>query len=818
MNAVLSKPAPSSDGVTPERVRVLTPCRGRLLDVPDAGPLPRRSLAGRRVLLVTGHDDGTAALLRGHGAEIAVTPVAPAEAAALAESFGPDLVVDLNLGATPVTTAGAWRESLERTYAVLGALAPTWRSQRRTRRLAYVAVTRFGGRLGVEPDAVRQPFGGLWAGLVKTIPREWPAVTAKVVDVDEHTDVAVAVATEVVHGRFSEVGWADGRRQVLVPRPDDVDPLDAEATAARTPLLPPWGPGDTVVFLGGGRGIGYEAARALRAATGAHVVVTGRGDLSQVPRELLEADEAAFRAHRDQVLRAAAGGDVRRARQEVERVARLRELHANLTRARAEGAELTYRVCDVTDVAAVRELIASVPGLVAVVHDAGVDTPARLGGKAFAEVARVVSTKVDGFVHVLDALAGRTDVLVCAVGSLTGRFGGTRGQSDYAAANEALARLAEHASARGVPAICLSWPTWDDVGLITNYQAAVREMSPVPVDEGVEAWLAELADPRPGEVLMLAPVGALGPAQETTVPVPSDWPGATAMLSGRHHLGELVAWAPGESLETLHRLRAADLPASAGFLVDGRPSLPITGAVELLMDAALRLVGDPRRRGPVEVRHLRVDLDRLALPTDGTAATLLRSAEVRQVSGTTQVSVRLAPATDDGRQVPGPTLASATVVVGAAWGGGEWSGPSAAEAARADAVQLPDADPVGPAWSSAPGLLARTGSGEDGETVIVRAEPRMASDLATSPHAPASHLPYGPAEALWWAACPSQATAGWWLDLPRLWLGTGDPSRCTLGARSGGDACVWDPDGVPVLRWEGLTWHGRVDRGVRESS
>src|SRR5262249_13269560 len=118
--------------------------------------------------------------------------------------------------------------------------------------------------------------------------------------------------------------------------------------------------------------------------------------------------------------------------------------------------------------------------------------------------------------------------------------GGTAGQTDYAGANDGLARLAEWAAAtRPYPVTCLSWPTWDSVGLITNQDAAVREMTAVPVDEGVAAWEQELVTPQSGEVLYLGAVRALAPGQLRGLPVPSDYPEAATLLGRRHLLGEV---------------------------------------------------------------------------------------------------------------------------------------------------------------------------------------------------------------------------------------------------------------------------------------
>ena len=575
---------------------------------------------------------------------------------------GADIVVDLNVTGCAEVRPGAWRRALERTYTVLAAVSPRWSGQERVDACSYVVVTGHGGALGHEPALIEQPLSGIWAGLAKTLPRELPTCRVRVVDLPEADDPGPAVLGELLSGRLFEVAWLQGQRSALVPYPARRDDDG--------PLAGPPDPGATVLVTGGGRGIGYHLGRHLRARWGCRVVVTGRLDLDRVDRDVAVLDEEGFRDLTQQRLRACRGGpQLREVRAELAGLARGRELWRNLEAARRAGAELEYRVCDVTDAAAVSALLGEHDGAVgAVVHDAGIDRPARVAAKQFRDVAAVVSTKVDGLLHLLAAGTAQP-APICAVGSLTGRFGGTAGQSDYAGANEALARLAEWAGPRRAqPVTCLSWPTWQGLGLITNHRAAVREMSAVGVEAGVRAWEAELRRPRRGEVLFLAEVGPMTPPQARGTTVPSDHPGAADLLARRRRLGQLERWAPGSVLHSRHRVSTRTLTAAAGFHVAGRPSIPVSVLVDLMLDAADWLhtgsgengvPADQARAQPPHtvVTRLRVQVSALVLPAGGTAE-IVRTAHANGP----EVAVSLSRVDPEGSATGLSPVATATVV------------------------------------------------------------------------------------------------------------------------------------------------------------
>jgi hypothetical protein len=330
-------------------------------------------------------------------------------------------------------------------------------------------------------------------------------------------------------------------------------------------------------------------------------------------------------------------------------------------------------------------------------------------------------------------------------------------------------------------------------------------MSAVRVDEGVAVWEQELAAPCDGEVLYLGAVRALAPSQLRGLPVPSDYPEAAKLLGRRHLLGEVTSWVPGARLGTRHRVLAQRVPAADGFRVTGAPSLPISLALELLLDAAAWLspldAPAPRPR----VRGLRVELGRLRFPANG-ILTLLREARVCDDSASWQVEVAIRDQADPTRSA----VASAIVCDAATAVRGE-TGVEAGLATRLGREDLgvrPSALPDGStdvAWCASTYAMSATTAGS-GWGVTVDAS--RGTDLFAEVHSPEPTFPAGALEGIWWASCPDSAAADWSLSVDELYACDGDVRRCRTAHvdTATGAAVARDDDGRAVVAVTGIRW------------
>ena len=288
-------PAPLARTVA-DPVRPVGRFEWRLLEV---GALEGVSadLAGRRIVVLGGEDAAAGALvacLQNVGARAVAVPAnVRLVPAGLIDQLGAiDIVIDLNVGTADIgDAADAWPRQLARTLQLLRACAADWTAETDCRRLGYVPVTRTGGQLGAGSAPVSHPMGGLWVGLAKGLPREIPNCNVRVVDlVDEPLDpaeLAELVVAELYRWGLFEIAHRDGRRYTL----------QARRYPAGAPVRS-FGPADTVVMSGGGRGIGFALALDFATRYGARVIVTGRAPLPDPQDPELTLDEAGFAAYR----------------------------------------------------------------------------------------------------------------------------------------------------------------------------------------------------------------------------------------------------------------------------------------------------------------------------------------------------------------------------------------------------------------------------------------------------------------------------------------------------------------------------------------
>jgi NAD(P)-dependent dehydrogenase (short-subunit alcohol dehydrogenase family) len=167
---------------------------------------------------------------------------------------------------------------------------------------------------------------------------------------------------------------------------------------------------------------------------------------------------------------------------------------------KAAGAAVSYFACDVRDTDAFGDLIDQIyqryGRIDGVIHGAGVIEDRLLEKKTLDSFRRVFQTKVNGAGVLAAKLRPETLRFLVFFSSVSGRFG-NRGQADYAAANEALNKLAQDLDRRW-PArvVALNWGPWSGSGMVTaeaERQLAERGMALVPAAEGCRLLLEELA-------------------------------------------------------------------------------------------------------------------------------------------------------------------------------------------------------------------------------------------------------------------------------------------------------------------------------------
>jgi acyl transferase domain-containing protein/NADP-dependent 3-hydroxy acid dehydrogenase YdfG len=361
------------------------------------------------------------------------------------------------------TPAETWRRQLQINEKSLFLLVQAL--QERLQPQAHVlAANALGGNFGrgdaALADGLSLQGGGI--GFIKSLHEELPQLRVRAVDLDPSQTVEAMAASlagelELLGGRL-EVGYPGGQRTVF-----RTVAADLAGTGPATPLQ-----NLVVLATGGARGITAEVLRGL-ACPGNTLLLTGR---SAFP----EAEPAALAAlQSDAQLRQHFIGEVRAGRlqltpaeigRQVAAIKAAREMQSNVADFRARGATVEYFAVDVTDEAAMRQLLETIytrhGRIDGVVHGAGVIEDKLVKDKTSASWSRVVDTKVGGLLLLQKYLRPEGLKFFSIFSSVAGRYGNS-GQSDYATANELMNRLCSqlqrHWQGR-VNVNALNWGPW----------------------------------------------------------------------------------------------------------------------------------------------------------------------------------------------------------------------------------------------------------------------------------------------------------------------------------------------------------------------
>ena len=506
------------------------------------------------------------------------------------------------------TTLAQWRDRMDRDvkslFALLRLTASDLMSGGRV-----VAASAMGGRFGRDvlerPEVGRIfPGGGGNIGLVKALSLEWPQCRFKAVDCDfeqkppvlaDHIFRELALA----RGR-REVGYPGGKRTIFRTVPASLRPLHSPA---REP------DGDWVVLaVGGARGITAEVLRDL-AARRVTLVLVGQGPLSEEDpataglRGVDELREYFFAAaKRDGVT--VRPVDIQA---KIDRVLRNREIAANISDFTVAGARVDYRHADLrkeNDVTGLLSAVYETYGrLDAVLFGAGVIEDRLLVKKTSASVSRVFDTKVDGLFLLAKHLRPETLRFVGIFASVAGRYGNP-GQTDYAAANEALNRYAWQLQGKWgdrVKVSSINWGPWSHTshgqGMVTperRKQFEQRGVIPVLPEEGRHFLLQELLYAPSTEVEVVA---GLSPweydeARHGSVAVPTSEQHVDASLPLLQTA--VLVQTQGDNRTLRKAIDLVSDPYLDHHRIDGIPVMPFVGALEYLAESvkALQFPGE----------------------------------------------------------------------------------------------------------------------------------------------------------------------------------------------------------------------------------
>ena len=397
-----------------------------------------------------------------------------------------------------------------------------------------------------------------------------------------------------------------GLRELCVPSYDEEVIVDGESrrtlNARYQPITPAISesdsnsitPGGVWLVAGGGRGITAMTAMELAERHGLKLHMLGMAaaePIDESTRRQARENRSQLRRETMNRIQQSGGNPVKHWRNYEKAI----EIDQTLEECRTRGIGAAYHSVDVSNAAAVAELVAEIRAtdgpIRGVIQGAGSGQDARFDRKRPDKVRQCLDAKIDGCVAL--AAATKDDPLEWFVGfgSISGRFG-ANGHTDYSAANDMLAKMIGRLRDERPETKCVTfhWHAWGDVGMATKPEAKLAldmiGMEFMPAAEGLQHFLNELENGGDhAEVLItdrryvrkFFPNEPAGSSASVTIT-------AAAMLDPSER-----GWAhqpTGDAAFKVTLNPGTDLFLKE-HLVQGRPTLPFVMAIEMLGEAAM---------------------------------------------------------------------------------------------------------------------------------------------------------------------------------------------------------------------------------------
>ena len=468
----------------------------------------------------------------------------------------------------------------------------------------FLAATSMGGTFG--SDGVLSEFfcpshGGV-AGLVKSVAAEWPTVHCKVIDLDREQSPEILadflVAEMSAENNAVEVGYRKTERVVLTPTPAPLNYGSPELSIASD-----W----VILATGGARGITAEVSKKLALRYKPTIILAGRSPLPpEEPPETAahESAEALKKALIDQMRGSHQNLTPRQVETVLSETLRDREMRKNFAAMVDAGATVHYHQVNVLDEKAfgafIRHIYNTYGRLDGVIHGAGVIEDKRIEDKTPGSFDRVFDTKAHSAFVLSRSLRSNLLKFLVFFSSVSGRFG-NRGQSDYAAANEVLNKMAAYLDRRWTGRmVSVNWNPWAEVGMAS---ASIRKRFS---QSGIE--------------IIMPQDGCCGMDEELRFGTKGDvevllGDGVWTMADGLKHLSAPKAFPlldgipfrshNGQAFETSVSLDPARHLYHQHHRLDGKPVLPFAVSMELMSEVVQRAWPDWVVTGVRSVRRFR---------------------------------------------------------------------------------------------------------------------------------------------------------------------------------------------------------------------
>ena len=305
-------------------------------------------------------------------------------------------------------------------------------------------------------------------------------------------EMAHRTMDEVLHGDMRlMIGTRGGERSTILSVPVRLDRRQKHFDLT----------GKTIIFTGSGRGIGAMLSQKIAAQYHSKIIVLDIIELQEKTPLWASMNEAELAALKKQMWEDLKADTTQKAtpvllERAFGKVKDSITLYKNLQKLRELGSEVEYHHCDVLNSSMVKEVCTKIKAkngrVDGLIHFAGLERSKLIYDKDPAEYYRIFDVKATSFASFFANNIVKEGGMFAFASSIAGKYGNL-GQSDYASANDYLAKSAFTLSNQGYRAIAIAMSAYKNVGM--------------GVRAGVETFLrangVDFVDPEDGMQLFL---------------------------------------------------------------------------------------------------------------------------------------------------------------------------------------------------------------------------------------------------------------------------------------------------------------------------
>ena len=435
-------------------------------------------------------------------------------------------------------------------------------------------------------------------------------------------EMAQKTMDEVLHGDMRlMIGTREGERSTILSVPVRLD-----RSVKRFDLT-----GKTVIFTGAGRGIGAMLSQKLAAQYKSKIIVLDIIEIQEKTPLWASMNETELAALKKQIWEELKADTTKKAtpvllERAFGRVKDSITLYNNLQKLRELGSEVEYYHCDVLNSSMVKEVCTKIKAkngrVDGLIHFAGLERSKLIYDKDPAEYYRIFDVKATSFASFLANNIVRDGGFFAFASSIAGKYGNL-GQSDYASANDYLAKSAFSLTNQGYRAVAIAMSAYKNVGM--GVRAGVETflrsngVDFVDPEDGMQIFLDEIVYGDVPEIVLTGSLGRLdwdhqhrlemdeivplgaqnapkggdddkGNGGSSAAPAASSSSALPDPNGAKHFLGN-VASKDDKEIHTEKEFNLQSDPYLADHAIEGTPYVPGVMGIETFMETANALGG-----------------------------------------------------------------------------------------------------------------------------------------------------------------------------------------------------------------------------------